>query len=98
MNCRLQLRNWKGFFAAELQPLGPWLSCSEFHMQPEPGDNHRPTVFVIAGMRRPLEFRRKIHAAPKVRVVIRLKNIFAAIGEAAIAQQKAVSTQREIKL
>ena len=27
---------------------------SEFHMQPEPGNNYRSTVFVVAGMRRPL--------------------------------------------
>ena len=67
-------------------------------MKPEPGDNHRPAVFVVARMGRPLYLRRKINAAPELRVVIRLNNVFASVGQPAIAQQKAISTQRKIKL
>lgn len=40
---------WRGVAIAQ-----PVARRSEFHMQPEPGDNHRPSVFVVPGMGCPL--------------------------------------------
>jgi len=54
---------------------------------------HRTAVAVVAGIIDVLQVERAIHASPDVDRVKHLENVFAAIVQMAIAQQKTLSTQ-----
>src|SRR5882757_5736528 len=60
--------------------------------------NHRPAVPVISGVIDVLHAKRREYSPPKMERVISLDNIFAAVIEAAIAEQKAMTTEREVSL
>jgi hypothetical protein len=54
-------------------------------------------VAVVAGIIDVLQVERAIHASPAVDRVKHLENVFAAIVQMAIAQQKTLSTRRQVK-
>src|SRR6476660_2312631 len=60
--------------------------------------NHRAAIAVVAGVVDILETRGRINAAPNVQGVVHLYDIFAAIVETAITQQKSRAAEREIFL
>ncbi len=60
----------------------------EFQVEAEPGRQHGASVAIIAGMVDVLNFDAAENAAPKMRVVVALDDIFTAVVERAVAQQK----------
>src|SRR5712691_1807829 len=70
---------------------------SEFDVELQAGDNHRAAVAVIARVVDALQVHRGKQAAPKMRGVVRLENILAAVRESAVANKKVPSAESEVR-
>src|SRR5208282_1820902 len=74
----------------------PRRAGSEFEMEADAGDDDGAAGLVVAGVGDALDVEGQVGAAPDVGGVVELKAAFVAVGERAIAQQKAQSTVRQV--
>src|SRR5580700_8397650 len=70
----------------------------KLNVQTQGGNNHRSAVAVVTGVVDVLYPDRWVKSAPKMQCVIGLLNGFSPIPEAAIAQQKTITAERQILL
>ncbi len=67
-------------------------------MEAETGSQHGPAVAIVAGIVDMLNIDARENSAPYMGVVVALDDIFAAVIQGAVAQQKSQTSQREIVL
>src|ERR1700683_190319 len=71
---------------------------SKFQVQKDGGDQHRPAIAIVARVVDALEAHGRKHSAPSMEGVIGLDDIFAAVIQAAIAEQKSQATECQVFL
>src|SRR5260370_11721583 len=74
------------------------LMASEFQVQPETPHKDRSAIFVVTRMDNELHVRRNVQAAPQMGSVVGFENIFTSVVQPPVAQQKALSAQRQVLL
>ena len=70
----------------------------ELQMQPERWNQHGSAVAIVAGILDVLQPRCHVYSTPDVRRVVGLHDIFAAVIESAVTDQKAVASVCQIAL
>src|SRR5438552_16911345 len=70
---------------------------SELNVKPKSGDDDWTTV-PVAGMDDTLHVRAGEHATPQVRRVVRLRDVFASVGQRPVAQQEPLPPEPQVRL
>src|SRR5438128_3691482 len=67
-------------------------------MRPHPRHQHRPPIAVVSGMVNVLQAGGEIQSAPHLCRIVTLDNIFAAVPESTVADEKTIATIGQIDL
>ena len=67
-------------------------------MEPQRRHNHGPPVPVVAWIVDVLQAKRGVDPPPHMECVISLNNVFAPVPQAAVTEQKALASKREVYL
>src|SRR5271170_6533021 len=83
------LRSWMGRGVFNVPPL-------EFDVRPERRDQNRPSILVVSGINNILQIRAQLESSPHMRSVIALYQVFAAVSQSSIPQNKTEPAQGKV--